>query len=257
MIALLAMEFGKLGRLASVRFGLVLLAVFPVLWAYAPGVFDVYGFYIVSGFQVPALALLSSMTFLLPLLVAIAAAELLGLEIQHGTLPTVLLRPVTRSQWLLAKVLVASTIPFLALAWFLLTSLVAGAFFGFGSFVGGTGLGPDGLLGAGLMAPAAAWGELLRAFAMAAYALVPIALLSVLFAVLFMNAAAGALATLGSLIVMELLVVVPAITPYLLTTQLSAYVAPAADLGWTVALIAFYCAAFAAAAVIVFERKDF
>lgn len=257
MTALLAMEFGKLGRLASVRFGLVLLAVFPLLWAYAPGVFDVYGFFIVSGFQVPALALLSSMAFLLPLLVAIAAAELLGLEIQHGTLPTILLRPVTRSQWLLAKVLVAAAIPFLALAWFLLTSLAAGAFFGFGPFVGGTGLGRDGLLGAGTMMPAAAFVEIGRAFLMAAYALVPIALLAVLFAVLFMNAAAGALATLGSLIVMELLVVVPVLTPYLLTTQLSAYVTPAADVGWVVALIAFYCAAFAAAAVIVFERKDF
>ena len=246
MIALMAMEFGKLGRLASVRFGLVLLALFPILWAYAPGVFDVYGFYIVSGFQVPALALLSSMAFLLPLLVAIAASELLGLEIQHGTLPTVLLRPVTRSQWMLAKVLVAAAIPFLTLAWFLITS-----------FFGGTGLGRDGLLGAGMMTPAAALGEVLRAYLTAAYALVPVALLSVLFAVLFMNAAAGALATLASLIVMELLVVLPALTPYLLTTQLSAYVAPAADLGWVVALIAFYCAAFAAAAVIVFERKDF
>jgi len=38
----------------------------------------------------------------------------------------------------------------------------------------------------------------------------PIALLSILFTVLFMNAAAGALATLASLIVMELLVVLPA-----------------------------------------------
>lgn len=257
MIAVLAMEFAKLPRLTSVRFGLVVLAAFPLLWAYAPGVFDVYGFFIVSGFQVPALSLLSSMAFLLPLLVAIAAAELLGIEIQHGTLPTVLLRPVTRSQWMLAKVLVAATVPFLGLAWLLVTSLAAGTFFGFGEFVGGTGVGRDGLTGVGALAPAVAFAEIARAFVVAAYALVPVALLSVLFAVLFMNAAAGALATLASLIVMELLVVVPALTPYLLTTQLSAYVTPTAGLGWVVALIAFYCAGFAAAAVIVFERKDF
>jgi len=257
VIALLRMEVGKLRRLTSVRFALIVLAVFPWLWAYAPGVFDVYGFFIVSGFQVPGLSLLSSMAFLLPLLVAIAAAELLGLEIQHGTLPTVLLRPVTRSQWLLAKLLVTSAIPFLGLGWFLLASLLAGASFGFGAFVGGTGLGREGLLGTGLLAPAVAWRELLQAYLVAAYALVPIALLAVLFAVLFMNAAAGALATLATLIVMELLVVFPGITPYLLTSQLSAYVSPPADLGWVVALIAFYSAAFAAAAVIVFERKDF
>jgi ABC-2 type transport system permease protein len=255
--ALLRMELTKLGRLTSVRFALVVLTLFPWLWAYAPGVFDVYGFFIVSGFQVPALSLLSSMAFLLPLLVAIAAAELLGLEIQHGTLPTVLLRPVTRSQWILAKVLVASVVPFLGLLWFLVASLLAGAWFGFGPFVGGTGLGSDGLLGVGMLLPGDAWLEVGRAYLVAAFALVPIGLLSVLFAVLFMNAAAGALATLASLIVMELLVVVPALTPYLLTSQLSAYAAPTADLGWVLTLIALYCAAFAAAAVIVFERKDF
>lgn len=257
MSALLRMEIGKLGRLASVRFGAVVLIVFPLLWAYAPGIFDVYGFFLVSGFQVPALALLSSMEFLLPLLIAITCAELVGMEISHGTLPTVLLRPVTRAQWLLAKLLVASAYPFLALAFFLLTSLAAGAFFGFGPFVGGTGLGRQGLLGAGTMMPVDAWREVALAYLMAAYSLVPIGLLAVLFAVILMNAAGGALATLATLIVMQLLIVFPAVTPYLLTTQLSAYVQPASPLGWVVALIAVYCAAFAAAAVIVFERKDF
>ena len=257
MSALLRMEFGKLGRLASVRFSAIVLVVFPLLWAYAPGIFDVYGFFLVSGFQVPALALLSSMEFLLPLLIAITCAELIGIELNHGTLPTVLLRPVTRAQWLLAKLLVASVYPFLALAFFLATSLVAGAAFGYGPFVGGTGLGRQGLLGAGTMLPADAWLEILQAYAVAAYSLMPIGLLAVLFAVLLMNAAGGALATLATLIVMQLLVVFPAITPYLLTTQLSAYVEPASPIGWVVTLVAFYCAAFAAAAVIVFERKDF
>jgi ABC-2 type transport system permease protein len=191
-------------------------------------VFDVYGFFIVSGFQVPALSLLSSMAFLLPLLVAIAAAELLGIEIQHGTLPTVLLRPVTRSQWMLAKVLVASA----SRSWRWRGSCWRRCWparFGFGPFVGGTGARPRGLLGRGHADAPRGVGEVGRAYLIAAYALVPIALLSVLFAVLFMNAAAGALATLASLIVMELLVVFPALTPYLLTSQLSAYVSPAAD----------------------------
>ncbi len=257
MTALLRMEIGKLGRLASVRFSAVVLVIFPLLWAYAPGIFDVYGFFLVSGFQVPALALLSSMEFLLPLLIAIACAELIGIELNHGTLPTVLLRPVTRAQWLLAKLLVASIYPFLAMGFFLLTSLVAGAAFGYGPFVGGTGLGRQGLLGAGTMLPIDAWREVLQAYLIAAYSLMPIGLLAVLFAVVLMNAAGGALATLATLIVMQLLIVFPAVTPYLLTTQLSAYVAPASPLGWVATLIAFYCAAFAAAAVIVFERKDF
>jgi ABC-2 type transport system permease protein len=257
MSALLRMELGKLGRLSSVRFSALVLVLFPFLWAYAPGIFDVYGFFLVSGFQVPALALLSSMEFLLPLLIAITCAELIGIEISNGTLPTVLLRPVTRAQWLLAKLLVASVYPFLALGFFLLASLAAGAFFGFGPFIGGTGLGRQGLLGAGTMVPVDAWREVLQAYVIAAYSLVPIGLLAVLFAVILMNAAGGALATLATLIVMQLMVVFPGVTPYLLTTQLGAYVQPASPLGWVVALIALYCAAFAAAAVIVFERKDF
>lgn len=257
MSALLRMELGKLFRIPSLRFSLVLLVIFPILWAYAPGIFEVYGFYLVSGFQVPALGLLSSMEFLLPLLVAITSAELLGIEMSHGTLPTILLRPVSRSRWLLAKLLVASLYPFLVITFLLLVSLAIGAFYGFGPFVGGTGLGAGGILGQGTMQPWAAFSEILRAYAIAAVSLVPIALLAILFTVLFMSAAGGALATLGTLIVMKLLVVFPAVEPYLLTSQLSSYVAPIAGLGWVVLLILLYCAAFAVTAVIIFERKDF
>jgi ABC-2 type transport system permease protein len=257
MSALIRAEFAKLFHLSSLRFSLLLLALFPVVWAYAPGVFEVYGFFVVSGYQVPALALLSSMEFLLPLLVAIASAELLGMEIAYGTLPTVLLRPVTRPRWLLAKLLVAAVYPFLLLAFFLVVGLASGALFGYGAFVGGTGLGPGGLLGDGVTTPGEAMGELMRAFAIAACSLVPISLLAILFTVVFMNAASGALATLASLIFMQLLVVFPALEPFLLTSQLSAYVAPVAGIVWVLALIALYCALFASLAVVLFERKDF
>src|SRR5690606_14170526 len=223
------MELGKLFRLASVRFGLALLVLFPLLWAYAPGIFEVYGFFLVSGFQVPALSLLSSMQFLMPLLVSITAAELLGVELAHGTLPTVLLRPVTRPQWLSAKLIVVAIYPFLVMAVFLLASLLAGTPYGFGDFVGGTGLGESGLLGTGVMPAGAAVASLLLAYGVAALALVPIGRLAVLFSVLFMNAAGGALATLSTLIFMQLLVVFPSVEPYLLTPQLSAYSSPVAS----------------------------
>lgn len=251
------MEFGKVVRLASVRFAAALLIVFPLLWAYAPGIFKVYGFYLVSAYQVPALGLLSSMQFLLPLLTAIAAAELLGIELTNGTLPTVLLRPVSRSQWLLAKLLVVSAVPFAMLALFLVVSLLAGMPYGYGAFVGGTGLGQAGLLGQGTMTAAHALREVMGAYLVAAYSLVPIALLAVLFTVVFMSAAGGALATLSVLIFTQLLVVFPRLEPYLLTTQLNAYAKPVANMVWVTALIALYCAAFAAIAVVLFERKDF
>jgi len=254
---LLRIELGKLWRLTSVRVGLLLLVLFPILWSYAPGIFEVYGFFLVSGYQVPALSLLSSMQFLLPLLTAITAAELLGVEIANGTLPTVLLRPVTRPNWLAAKLVAAAVYPFLMLAVFLLASLLAGAQFGFGSFVGGTGLGEAGLLGTGSLSAGAALLELGRGYLLAALALVPIAMLAVMFTVIFMNAAGGALATLATLIIMQLLVVFPNVEPFLLTTQLNAYSVPNPELSWVVALIALYGALFAAVAVVLFERKDF
>lgn len=257
MTGLLRMEFDKLTRLASVRFGLLLLLVFPLLWSYAPGIFEVYGFFLVSGYQVPALSLLSSMEFLLPLLVAITAAELLGAELSFGTLPTVLLRPVSRSQWLLAKLLVATAYPVALLAVFLAASVLAGALHGFGAFVGGTGLGAGGLLGEGVMSPGAATLELLRAYLIAAYSLVPIALLAVLCTVLFMSSAGGALATLAVLLLGQLLVVFPGLEPFLLTTHLSAYATPVSNLPWVLPLIAVYSAVFAALAVVLFERRDF
>ncbi|MCA9835533.1 MAG: ABC transporter permease [Trueperaceae bacterium] len=257
MFKLSSIEFGKLFHLTSLRFSLIALILFPILWAYAPGIFQVYGFFIVSGYQVPALSLLSSMEFLLPLIIAVASAELLGLELAHGTLPTVLLRPVTRSQWLLAKILVAILYPFALLAFLFVVSLVTGVFYGYGSFAGGTGVGAGGLLGQGILSAGGALAELGRAYMMAAVSLIPISLLSILFTVIFMNAAGGALATLALLISMKLLIVFPGLEPYLLTTQLNAYVAPIGNLGITFALIALYAAIFAASSVILFERKDF
>ncbi len=256
-LSLVAIEFSKLFRLQSLRFTLLVLIIFPVLWAYAPGIFQIYGFYVISAYQVPALSLLSSMEFLLPLLVAIASAELLGLELTFGTLKTVLLRPVTRSQWLLAKLLVAACYPFLILFFLFIVSLLAGLPYGLGSFIGGTGLGEGGLLGQGSLGTGAALTELGRAYLIAALSLMPISLLAVFLTVVFMNVAAGALATLAVLICMQLMVVFPVLEPYLLTSQLSSYVAPLANISWSLSLITFYCALFAGASVILFERKDF
>jgi ABC-2 type transport system permease protein len=151
MMKVLGIEFGKLLRLSSIKFTVAVLIIFPILWAYAPGIFNTYGFFMVSAYQVPALSLLSSMEFLLPLLVAIVSAELLGLEMTYHTLPTILLRPVTRSQWLTAKLIVVVVFPFILLGLLFIISLLAGAPLGYGSFVGGTGLGAGGILGQGTM----------------------------------------------------------------------------------------------------------
>lgn len=257
MLTLLQIELGKIFRLASVRFSLLLLILLPVLWAYAPGIFDVYGVFLVSGFQVPALSLLSGMEFLFPLLVAIISSELLGSEISLGTLRATLLRPVTRANWLLAKVSVVSLLPFMLLLFVLLVSLAAGLLYGFGSFVGGTGLGAGGLVGQGITGAGQAWSEILRAYLVAAYSLIPVSLLALLLTLVFMNAASGALATLGILILSSLLVVFSWLSTYLPTTQLNAYLAVNQPLVTSLILTAVYAVALALTAVAVVERKDF
>ena len=254
---LIRLELSKWFHLSSVRFSLVLLVLLPAMWAYAPGIFDVYGVFLVSGYQVPALSLLSGMEFLFPLLVAIIAAALLGSEIAFGTLRATLLRPVSRAQWLLAKVLVATLMPFFVVFFVLAVSIIAGLFLGFGPFVGGTGLGAGGLAGQGVTTAAAASSEVLRAYAIAAFSLVPVSLLALLLTTVFMNAASGALATLGLLIVSSLFVVFPWLSSYLLTTQLNAYQFPFHELTTPLILIAVYAILFAVVAVFVFERKDF
>jgi ABC-2 type transport system permease protein len=258
MIKVLGIEFKKLLRLSSIRFTAIILVVFPLLWAYAPGVFKQYQVFLVSAYQVPALSLSSGITYLLPLLVAIACAELLGLEMSYNTLPTILLRPVTRSQWLTAKVIVAVIYPFILLAILLFVSLLAGAPLGYGSFVGGTGLGVDGLLGTGTMAPGAAFGELVRAYVLAGCTLVPIGLLSILLTIIFMNTAAGTLGTVSILIIMYLMGFLPkGVYDYFLSNLISnAY--RATDVSYLVFVaLGLYCAVFAAIAVVMFERKDF
>ena len=275
MWQLLSIEWHKLWRLATVRLSLLLFIIFPIVWAYAPGVVDVYGFYIISAYQVPALSLLSSMEFLLPLLVAIVSASLLGVEVSYHTLPTVLLRPVSRSKLFLAKLSIAVLFPFILLAFLLVTSLFitspvcllchfnllnesicTNACYGYGAFIGGTGLGAGELVGVGEMLPLTALKELGIAYALAAASLVPISCLAMFFTVVFGQGVSGALATIALLIFMRLLVVWPQLERYLLTTHLNAYVHPTESLGWTLAGLGIYGSIFAAWAMFIFERKD-
>jgi len=254
---LFPLEFSKLFRLASLRFSALLLLLLALLWAYAPGIFDVYGVFLVSGWQVPSLSLLSGMEFLFPLVVATVSAELLGLEISQGTLRSTLLRPVTRWRWLAAKLGAAALLPFVLLLFVLLVSLLAGIPYGYGDFQGGTGLGAFGLAGAGQTLAGEALREVLQAYAVAAFSLVPVSMLAVLLTAVFMNAAGGALATLGVIIVSGLLNVFTALTPYLPSTQLDAYMLSGADLVRPLLLSAVWAGLFAAAALRVFTRKDF
>ncbi len=248
-------ELGKLAHLRSVRLGLGAALLLPILWSLAPGLQQVYGLVLVSGWQVPALALLAGMEFLFPFLVAMTAAEVLGAEVSAGTLKPLLLRPLSRAHLILAKLLVVLAYPFLLLTAALLGGLLAGVPHGFAGFFGGTGLGPGGFAGVGFLAPGAAFAEILRAYLLAGATLLPIGALALLFAVAFLSTTAAALSTVATILLMRMLVVFPPLTPLLLTTYLDLYLRPE-DWGLGISLLLIYTVGFGLLAVFFFERKD-
>jgi len=255
MLRVLIWELGKLVRLRSVQIGLLAALVLPILWAFAPGLRAQHGLELVSGWQVPALSLITGMDFLFPFLTAMAAAEVLGSEVSMGTLKSVLLRPSPRSRLLGAKIVVVLVYPFILLLVSLLGSLLAGVPFGLGSFFGGTGLGEGSFAGVGQITPTGAFMELLRAHALAGVVLWPLSALAMLYAVVFLSTTSAALAAVSTLLLMRLLIAFPAIQPFLLTSYLDLYIRPdAVTLG--LQLLSIYTVGFALLALLIFERKD-
>jgi len=247
-------EIRKLFHLKSVQVGLVAAFLLPVIWSLAPGLKEVYGLVLVSGWQVPALSLLAGMEFLFPFLVAMAAAEVLGAEVAMGTLQSVLLRPISRTRLMTVKILAALSFSFLLLFTSLLGAFLAGLPHGFGGFFGGTGLGEGGFAGVGYLGSGAAFSEILRAYLLAGVTLLPIAALAVFYAALFFSTTASALAALATVLLMRMLVVFPAIRPLLLTRYLNLYLSPEPTLG--LVLLSIYTLGFSVLAVLVFEKKD-
>ncbi len=238
MLRLFLFEVFKLFRLRSVGLGLLSAFLLPFLWALAPGLKEVYGLVLASGWQVVSLSLMAGMEFLFPFLVVMAASESLGSEVAQGTLKSLLLRPLPRTSLLLAKLLSALLYPFVLLSASFLGGLLAGLPHGLGAFYGGTGLGEGGFAGVGLLTPKEALLELLRAHLLAGAVLLPLASLALLYGTLFLSTTASALAAVATLLLMRLLVAFPALTPFLLTTYLDLYLRPeAAGLGLSLLLI--------------------
>ncbi|WP_420597231.1 ABC transporter permease [Deinococcus sp.] len=256
MLTLIALEFRKLLGSRSVKLAALLCLLLPWIWPLAPRLKAVYNLVIVSGWQVPTLALETIAPFLLPLLVALTCAEMIGSEISQGTLAPLMLRPIDRSRIIIAKLLTALVYPAILLAILFAASLVAGLRFGFGNFIGGTGLGPGLFVGVGELSSGAAFAEVARAYLLAALTLMPIAALALLFAVIYLNTAAAALATLATINIMTLLVVFPeALQKILITTYLDLYTRQG-DLTQPIVLMVIYTVGFAVLAMFAFEKRD-
>ncbi len=257
MLRFIGWEIVKMLHLRSVRLGLVAAFVLPIIWTLAPGLKQVYGLVLVSGWQVPSLALLAGMEFLYPFLVAMAAAEVLGSEVSMGTLKPLLLRPLSRTRFIVAKLMAALAYPFMVLGVSLFASILAGLPHGLGGFFGGTGLGGGGFAGEGFLSAGAAFTEVMQAYFLAAVTLLPIAALSLMFAVWFTSTTAAALGAIATVLLMRLLIAFPALKPLLLTTYLDLYLLPEDKaLGVSLLLLAIYTVVFGMLAVVLFERKD-
>ena len=256
MPSLILLEFRKLLGYRSVRLALVILFLLPWIWSFAPALDKVYGLVLTSMWQMPALSLLTVMQFILPLLVGMTAAELLGAEVSAGTLAPLLLRPLERYKALGAKYVVALLYPLVLLSVLLLSSLLAGARFGLGGFAGGTGFGEGGFIGLGFLEPLDALGQIVRSYFIAGATLAPIAALALMFSVIYMNTAAAALATIATLNILRLLIVFPWLEGWLLTSYLDAYVGTPATLLKALVILLLYTVAIMSVGLYIFEKKD-
>ncbi|SMB95184.1 ABC transporter permease [Deinococcus hopiensis] len=263
MLTLVALEFRKLLGSRSARLALLVCLLTPVLWLVAPRLNQLLqNVALVSGWQLPAISLGVLVQFLLPLFLAITCAEMIGAEVSRGTLAPLLLRPVSRTRIIVSKLIVALMFPVLLVAALVGASLLAGVTHGLGGFQGGTGLGPGYFVGIGPLTAAGALGQVLNSSLLAMLMLMPVAALSLLFGVLYLNTAAAALATLATLNIMRLLVVFPeGLQRLLLTTHLDLYTRLGTpelqrSIPESLVLLLIYTVGFALMAVYAFERRD-
>jgi ABC-2 type transport system permease protein len=259
-----ALEFRKLLGFRSVRLGLLVTFLLPAILTLAPdeGIAQVIGadILLVSGWQVPGMSLYLMMPFLLPLLTAVTCAEIIGGEKDWGTLAPLLLRPVSRSRIALSKLFVAILYPFLLLFSTLIGGLLIGGLrYGFGAFVGGSGLGEGAFTGIGQLEPLGALTELFRGYVIAGAVLAPIAAMAILFGVIYLNTAAAALSSVAIILLMGILKVFTWLRPLLLTEHLDAY-SPIRSNNFSVQnsliLLGMYTVVCAISTVLIFDRKD-
>jgi ABC-2 type transport system permease protein len=217
-----------------------------------------FGEYVrVTGLAVPLVVLFFGAIWLLPLVTALVAGDIVAAEDQNGTLKTILTRSVDRSQVFTGKLLAAVTYTLVILATFVAIATVAGGLaFGFeplttlsGTTIGvGRGLV---LIGAGTLS-----------YAMPLLAMAAIALL---LSTVTRNSAAAVVGTLMVSILLQILGSISALDflePYLLSEQFNAWQGflrepidwdPVIRAAWVSAL---YGVPAVAAAFVVFLRRD-
>jgi ABC-2 type transport system permease protein len=167
-----------------------------------------------SGLATPVLMLLFLSVFMLPLIAALVAGDIVATEDGNGTLKTILTRSVDRGQVFAAKALAAMTYATIAVFLSAIVATVAGvASWGFNhvvTFSGSVVSAPEGLL---------------LVFAANACYLIPllsVVAIGVLLSTATRNSAAAVVGTVGFTILLFIVAQIPGlegIKPYLLTEQ--------------------------------------
>jgi ABC-2 type transport system permease protein len=210
-----------------------------------------------SGLATPVLMLLFLSAFLLPVVAALVAGDIVANEDSNGTLKTILTRSVDRGQVFAAKALAAMTYAVLAVFLSAAVATLAGvASWGFHAI--------RTYSGTVVSAPEA----LLLVFAANAVYLIPlftIVAIGVLLSAATRNSAAAVVATIGLVILLVIVAQIPGlegIKPYLLTEQFQNWQglmrtptdwAPIAHSAWVCAL---YAVPALFAGYLVFLRRD-
>jgi ABC-2 type transport system permease protein len=210
-----------------------------------------------SGLATPVLMLLFLSVFMLPLIAALVAGDIVAAEDGNGTLKTILTRSVDRGQVLAAKTMAAMT--YAAIAAFLAAAVATAAgvaAWGFNhviTFSGSVVPAPEGLL---------------LVFAANACYLIPlltVTSIGVLLSTATRNSAAAVVGTVGFVILLYIISGIPGIEgikPYLLTEQFESWQgllrtptdwAPIGHSTWVCAL---YAVPALLAAYLVFLRRD-
>jgi ABC-2 type transport system permease protein len=167
-----------------------------------------------SGLATPVLMLLLLSVFMLPLIAALVAGDIMAAEDGNGTLKTILTRSVDRGQVFVAKTLAAVTYATIAVFLSAVVATIAGiASWGFNHVVtysGSVVSAPEGLL---------------LVFAANATYLIPlltVVAIGVLLSATTRNSAAAVVGTIGFTIMLLIVAQIPgleSIKPYLLTEQ--------------------------------------
>ena len=210
-----------------------------------------------SGLATPILMLLFESAFLLPLIAALVAADIVAAEDGNGTLKTILTRSVTRGQVFGAKLLAAFLYAILALVVSSAVATVGGvASWGFNEITT--------LSETVVSAPRA----LLLIVAANAAFLIPlltVACIAILLSTVTRNGAASLVSTFALIIVLYIVTAIPGLEglhPYLLTEQFQAWQglmrtptdwAPITHSAWVCAL---YAIPSLVVAYLVFLRRD-